>query len=127
MRLSYICFIAGASAGLAGMGLGLFMGIAQDFTLTPVHAHTNLLGFVALMLYGLYYRGAPRLGHLAWVQLTMAILGVPAMAIGLALELTRPEMAGAFVAVIAGSLLTIASLGLFLVTLIHDSLARRAA
>jgi hypothetical protein len=127
MRLSYICFIAGASAGLAGMGLGLFMGIAQDFTLTPVHAHTNLLGFVALMLYGLYYRGAAGIGHLAWMQVTMAILGVPLMAIGLALELTRPNVPGVYVAVIAGSLLTIASLGLFLVTLIHDSLARRAA
>lgn len=125
MRLAYVCFIAGASTGLAGMGLGLFMGIAQDFTLTPVHAHTNLLGFVVLMLYGLYYRGAPRVGRLAWVQVAMAIVGVPLMAIGLALELTRPDMSGAFIGVIAGSLLIIAALALFLVGLARDGFVRK--
>jgi hypothetical protein len=125
MRLAYVCFIAGASAALAGMSLGLFMGIAQDFTLTPVHAHTNLLGFVTLMLYGLYYRGAPSIGLLAWAQVTMAIAGIPLMAIGLALELTRPDMPGAFIAVIAGSLFTMASLGLFLVNLVRNGLMRR--
>jgi hypothetical protein len=126
MRLAYICFIAGASFGLVGMGLGLFMGVAQDFTLTPVHAHTNLLGFVALMLYGLYYRGAPTAGHLAWVQAIAAILGVPLMAIGLAIELTRTEVPGAFIAVIAGSLLTITALALFLTKVIRDALTRTA-
>lgn len=125
MRLPYVCFIAGASFGLAGMGLGMFMGIAQDFTLTPVHAHTNLLGFVALMLYGLYYRGVPTIGHLARVQIGAAILGVPLVAIGLSVELTRPEVAGAFVAVVAGSLLSMVSLGLFMVSLIRLGVVRK--
>ena len=28
---------------LIGMGLGIYMGISQDFTLAPVHAHNDLL------------------------------------------------------------------------------------
>lgn len=39
MPIWYFCFIAGALAGTVGMALGMSMGIAQDFTLTPVHAH----------------------------------------------------------------------------------------
>src|SRR5215471_6381932 len=33
---------------LAGMVMGMAMGMAQDFRLMPAHAHLNLLGFVAL-------------------------------------------------------------------------------
>ncbi len=46
MRIWYVCFIVGAAAALCGMGLGIFMGISHDFSLTPVHAHVNLLGWV---------------------------------------------------------------------------------
>ena len=45
--------------GLAGISLGIFMGIRQDFTLVPVHAHLNLTGFVTLFLAALYYRVVP--------------------------------------------------------------------
>jgi hypothetical protein len=41
------------------MGLGIVMGIRQDFTLAPAHAHLNLLGFVVLFLSALYYRVVP--------------------------------------------------------------------
>jgi hypothetical protein len=56
MPIWYFCFITGAVAALIGMGLGIAMGISQDFSLTPVHAHLNLLGWVSMLLYGLYYR-----------------------------------------------------------------------
>lgn len=46
--------------GLAGVGLGIFMGIRQDFSLVPVHAHLNLIGFVTLFLAALYYRVVPQ-------------------------------------------------------------------
>jgi cbb3-type cytochrome oxidase subunit 1 len=48
---------------LLGVGLGMYMGIAQDFRLVHVHAHINLLGWVALGLIGLIYRVYPRLAH----------------------------------------------------------------
>jgi hypothetical protein len=45
---------------LTGMSLGIYMGIKQVFTLGAAHAHINLLGWVSMMLYGLFYRVVPR-------------------------------------------------------------------
>ena len=44
---------------LCGMVFGITMGIRQDFTLAPAHAHLNLIGFVLMFLAGLYYRVVP--------------------------------------------------------------------
>ena len=49
----------GVLAGASGMLLGVWMGSTEDFTLAPVHAHTNLLGWVSMVLYGLIYRAVP--------------------------------------------------------------------
>lgn len=46
---------------VAGVALGLYMGITKDFRFTHVHAHLNLLGWVALGLIGLIYRLHPGL------------------------------------------------------------------
>lgn len=42
-----------------GVTLGLFMGMSGDHSMFPVHAHLNLLGWVTLSLFGLYYRALP--------------------------------------------------------------------
>jgi cbb3-type cytochrome oxidase subunit 1 len=49
------------------------MGIAHDFTLAPVHAHSNLVGWVSLALFGAIYRAFPELAvsrlarvHFCW-------------------------------------------------------------
>ena len=47
---------------LVGMLAGIVMGIEQDFTLAPAHAHFNLVGGVLLFLFGLYYRLVPAAG-----------------------------------------------------------------
>ena len=47
---------------LCGMVFGITMGIRQDFTLAPAHAHLNLIGFVLMFLVGLYYRIVPAAG-----------------------------------------------------------------
>lgn len=44
-----------------GVGLGIYMGANQDFRLMHVHAHLNLLGWVALALIGLLYATHPHL------------------------------------------------------------------
>ena len=48
-------------AAMIGMGGGIFMAITHDFTLAPAHAHLNLLGWVSMALYGLFYRAFPEL------------------------------------------------------------------
>ena len=45
--------------GIAGFGLGLFMSASGNHAMHPVHAHLNLLGWVTLALFGLYYRAWP--------------------------------------------------------------------
>jgi hypothetical protein len=46
---------------VAGVALGIYMGAGQDFRFTHVHAHLNLLGWVALGLAGLLYDRFPQL------------------------------------------------------------------
>jgi cbb3-type cytochrome oxidase subunit 1 len=46
---------------VVGVFLGMYMGIQQDFRFTHVHAHINLLGWVALGLAGLLYAAHPHL------------------------------------------------------------------
>jgi len=54
---------------IAGIALGIAMGASKDFSLRPVHAHINLLGFTVMSLAGLIYSvypaaGASRLGKI---------------------------------------------------------------
>ena len=49
----------GALFALAGVSLGYWMGMTEQFGLMPVHAHINLLGWVSMFLYGLFYRAVP--------------------------------------------------------------------
>ena len=44
---------------IAGVGLGLYMAASKDHSMFPVHAHLNLLGWVTLALFGLFYRFVP--------------------------------------------------------------------
>jgi cbb3-type cytochrome oxidase subunit 1 len=44
---------------LAGIALGIVMSASHDFVMRPVHAHVNLLGWVSLTLFGLFYRSVP--------------------------------------------------------------------
>ena len=44
---------------IAGVVLGIFMAATHDHSMFPVHAHLNLLGFVLLSLFGLFYRAFP--------------------------------------------------------------------
>jgi hypothetical protein len=45
---------------IAGVSLGLFMAASHDHSMFPVHAHLNLLGWVSLTLFGLFYRAFPQ-------------------------------------------------------------------
>lgn len=44
---------------IAGVGLGIFMAASHDHVMKPVHAHLNLLGWVTMGLFGLFYRSWP--------------------------------------------------------------------
>jgi hypothetical protein len=62
---------------LAGLVMGIGMAAAHDFQLAPMHAHLNLVGFVALSIFGLTYRAYPALARsrLALPHLVLSGLG----------------------------------------------------
>lgn len=63
---------------VAGVALGIVMGVLQDFRLSHVHPHLNLLGWVALGLVGLLYAVYPALarGWLAHAHYWLHTLGL---------------------------------------------------
>ena len=87
------------------MSLGIYMGIAQDHTLAPVHVHLNLLGWVSLFLFGLYYRAHDYVrGGLAHLQVVASACGYLSMMAGLAAMLLTGRVTYLPIA-ITGSLL----------------------
>lgn len=76
---------------LTGMLIGIGMGIGQDFTLAPAHAHLNLIGFVLMFLAGLFYRAVPaaEAGLLPRIHATLHILGAILFPLGIGLVVTR--------------------------------------
>jgi hypothetical protein len=79
--------IAAAVSALIGMTLGMAMGLTGNRVLAPVHSHFNLLGWVSLMLFGLFYQCVPQAasGPLPRIQFYLSVLGSNLMAPALAL------------------------------------------
>jgi hypothetical protein len=108
---------------LLGMLAGIDMGIRQDFVLAPAHAHLNLVGGVLLFLFGLYYRLFPAAGSstLAKVQGWLHIVGGIVFPVGVAVVLLKGP---SFVAApIAGSLIVVAAMALFMVIVFRTARA----
>lgn len=84
-RISNIYFGLAILFLLAGIGLGLKMAITQDHSLSPVHAHVNLLGWVTSALFGTYFalNPAKAQGWLPRAQCLVYSLGLIVMLGGL--------------------------------------------
>ncbi len=98
MNISRTYLLTGSLYLLVGIILGMYMGGKQDFTLAPVHAHINLLGFTLMTLFGVAYRVMPQLAGntLAKVHFWLHQIGAFVMLIGLFLLMTgsmAPESA----------------------------------
>ena len=106
---------------LVGMLAGIAMGIQQDFTLAPAHAHLNLVGGVLLFVFGLYYRLMPAAGStsLAKLQGSLHIVGAIVFPAGIALVLLKGT---SFIAApIVGSLIVLAAMALFAVIVFRSA------
>ena len=100
----------------AGVTLGVAMGIRHDFSLAPVHAHVNLVGWASLALFGIVYKLYPemarsRLAALHFILAAPAAVMFPA-GIALAMLYDQPLVA------IVAALLWLAGTILFLVQMI---------
>lgn len=90
MSISRGFLLAGAVYLIFGVALGGYMGASGDHSLTPVHAHINLLGFTLMTVFGLAYRVIPGLGDgaLAKAHFWLHLLGSLGLLIGLTLLMT---------------------------------------
>jgi hypothetical protein len=113
----------GAVLLLVGMLAGIAMGIQQDFTLAPAHAHLNLVGGVLLFLFGLYYRMVPAAGSspLAKLQGSLHIVGAVVFPAGVAIVVLKGT--SYIAAPIVGSLIAVAAMALFTVIVFRTSRA----
>ena len=88
-RISFFFFATGALFVMAGVSLGIWMGTNENFTLAPVHAHINLIGWASMGLIGTFFAvasdSAPR--KLGWVSYALMTLGLLIMAPSLSLLL----------------------------------------
>lgn len=104
---------------LIGMGLGILMGIKQDFTLAPAHAHLNLVGGVVMFLMGLYYRLVPSAnGAFAMVQAALLVIGAIVLPIGIGI--VRYDHSKEIIPII-GSLFVFASMAMFVIVVMRTA------
>ncbi len=124
-RLSLAFFATAVVCALIGMAWGMQMGIVDNFTLAPAHAHLNLVGWTTLALMGAFYalagdRVSCRLG---WINYALSTLGVVVMIPSLAILLSTDNKTNP--GIVIGSLLVFAGMAVFLAAVI--SAARTAS
>ncbi|MBK1865507.1 hypothetical protein [Taklimakanibacter albus] len=56
-------FILALLYGIAGMLLGLYMGLSQDHSQMPVHAHAMVLGWLMSGFFAFFYHFFPAIGQ----------------------------------------------------------------
>ena len=99
---------------IIGMGLGIYMGMNEDFTFAPVHAHINLAGGVLMFLAGLFYNSRPGLSPRAiGVHYVIHLLGAVLMPLGIYGSLTKAAWYGPVVGI--GSVLVLIAMLFFAV------------
>ncbi|MFC3080190.1 hypothetical protein ACFODL_18980 [Phenylobacterium terrae] len=115
-RVSLAFFTAATLCGMAGMVWGAMMGASEDFSLSPAHAHLNLVGWATLALMGIFYALARSGGRLAWANFALSAGGVAVMVPSLALYLqgSKPAATGLQI----GTVLVILGMLVFLVTVL---------
>jgi hypothetical protein len=114
---------AGVMFLVVGMVWGIEMGIRQDFSMAPAHAHFALVGGVLLFVFGRYYRMVPvaRDSVLAKWQGSLHFAGAILFPVGVAVVIRRGE---AFIALpIIGSLIVLAAVALFALIVFRTSRA----
>jgi hypothetical protein len=74
---------------MIGISFGLYMSLTHVFTLTSVHVHINLLGWMSFALIGVFYHLYPNLEKNSWAKWHFWLhnIGLPVMMIAIALAI----------------------------------------
>ncbi len=126
-RLSLAFFATAAVCVLCGMAWGIHMGMSEDMTMAPAHAHLNLLGWASLGVMGAFYgiagdRANKRLG---WINYGLSTGAVLVMIPSLAYLLSHGNRMNP--GIIVGSLLAVGGILVFLLDVLLTMRAPRPA
>jgi hypothetical protein len=101
MKASSLSFQAAVLMVVAGMIWGLVMAISGNHAAMPAHAHLNLLGWVSLFLFGIFYHLHPAIddSRTAMVQVCIWIVATVTMTTGVGLIYSGHEMGDPIAAV----------------------------
>ncbi len=113
MKASSLSFQAAVLFVLAGMIWGIVMAASGDHSTLPAHAHLNLLGWVSLFLFGIYYRLHPALenSRKAFVQIFVWCIATIVLAVAVGLIHSGHPAADPFAAI--ASIVLVADMVLF--------------
>jgi hypothetical protein len=100
---------------LVGMVLGIAMGISEDHSEFPAHAHVNLVGWVSMAIYALVYRQYPAAAASGLARLHFWIANAGALLLTVGVYLILRGMPALEPVIIIGSLLTLLGMLLFAV------------
>lgn len=86
MTASSLSFRLAVLFVIAGMAMGIGMAATQNHAIMPAHAHLNLLGWVSLFLFGIYYERRPALdaSRIARFQVILWSVGTVVLTIAVA-------------------------------------------
>ncbi len=114
--IAFLFFVTAAIAVLLGMFWGIHMSASGDHSMAPAHAHLNLIGWVTMGLFGLYYHTVPAAAEskLARIHYPLALAGLVTVVPGIVMALREQSETLAKI----GSLLTALSMLLFVVVVI---------
>ncbi|HSP23430.1 MAG TPA: cytochrome-c oxidase [Planococcus sp. (in: firmicutes)] len=106
---------------IIGIGLGIYMGLAEDFKYADLHAHINLVGWVTTGVYGLVYAFFPKIGNnkLAKVHFWLHIIGTPLL-LGSIFLITINKMGTGLAIGIPGALIVLLAAIVFAVNLFKN-------
>lgn len=110
MKASSVSFPAAVLMVVAGMIWGIIMAVSRDHSAMPAHAHLNLLGWVSLFLFGVFYHLHPAINRSrsALVQVAVWIVGTVILTLGVALLHTGHDIGQPFAAI--GSVVVLGSI-----------------
>ena len=120
-QIAFAFFALGAISVTLGMVWGIQMSATHNHTLSPAHAHLNLVGWVTFAIFGLYYHLVPAAAAspLARIHLALAVLGLVALVPGIVLAINETTE----ILAVVGSFLTLAAMLVFLWTVFRNRVA----
>jgi hypothetical protein len=86
MKASSLSFKLAVVFIVIGIAMGIGMAASQNHAIMPAHAHLNLLGWVSLFLFGIYYERRPALdiSRLALFQVGLWSVGTVLLTVAVA-------------------------------------------